>query len=266
MKLNPPDSINRLKNIDLVLEETGGLSGPFMNFISPRLIKVSGYQIHEIFGRPFPNMFIPSKRIEAVDKIRQARDSGQALIVNLPLLRSDGVKIQASWGLKSLQAARYSIAVSLLTVTRHGRVWTTDCYISDCDYLTGLPQRRIFLSSLEDTIEETLLLEEQMAVLIIKMDFMPLWDIFGPSDVERFLKSFSSKLVNVVSDDDTVTRLGENEIAIIFKRLKDKRLPRKIENLIESGRVVIEDADNSLELPVKVELVAYPSVKKIRGC
>ncbi|QYE37068.1 EAL domain-containing protein (plasmid) [Polymorphobacter sp. PAMC 29334] len=85
------------------------------------------------------------------------------------------------------------------------------------DFLTGLPNRSAFQKALREAIERQRGEGGRVALLLLDLDhFKQINDWLGHDAGDEVLKDFSTKLRNVVRDEDTVARLGGDEFAIII--------------------------------------------------
>lgn len=89
------------------------------------------------------------------------------------------------------------------------------------DFLTGLPNRRAFVTA----IEEELAISahgKRFGLAIIDLDkFKPINDTFGHATGDELLRIIASRLKLAVADDATVARLGGDEFAILFPSVQN---------------------------------------------
>lgn len=85
------------------------------------------------------------------------------------------------------------------------------------DDLTGLPNRRSFMNTINKLVKHTEQNNRNFAIMFIDLDgFKQLNDLFGHEAGNAFLKQFSKHLIGCVSEDDTVARLGGDEFTILL--------------------------------------------------
>lgn len=86
------------------------------------------------------------------------------------------------------------------------------------DALTGLPNRRLFEARLASAIEGSRISGNRFAVLMIDIDrFKQLNDSHGHDAGDELLKALGQRLQESVRGDDTVTRVGGDEFAILLQ-------------------------------------------------
>lgn len=110
------------------------------------------------------------------------------------------------------------------------------------DPLTDLPNRRLLLDGLQQTLISSFRNKRNGAVLFIDLDnFKGINDTQGHSVGDAMLVEVSQRLRESVRDDDTVARLGGDEFVIILKDLnQDKELAAvQAENIAKKIRLEI---------------------------
>ena len=86
------------------------------------------------------------------------------------------------------------------------------------DYLTGLPNRRLFDDRLHQILQRVDRSEGRAAVLFIDLDgFKPVNDTYGHQFGDELLIATAKRLKRVTRKSDTVARLGGDEFAMIVE-------------------------------------------------
>lgn len=90
-------------------------------------------------------------------------------------------------------------------------------YLAHHDLLTGLPNRRLLLDRIDQTIARAKWNRRHVGVLFLDMDrFKVINDSLGHDAGDQVLKIMAQRLRACVRDGDTVARLGGDEFAIIL--------------------------------------------------
>ncbi len=90
-------------------------------------------------------------------------------------------------------------------------------YLAHHDLLTGLPNRRLLLDRIEQTIARAKWNHRHVGVLFLDMDrFKVINDSLGHDAGDQVLKIMAQRLRACIRDGDTVARLGGDEFAIIL--------------------------------------------------
>ncbi len=104
------------------------------------------------------------------------------------------------------------------------------------DYLTGLPNRRLFLERLKQEIKHANRGDLSLAVLFLDLDgFKAVNDSLGHEAGDCLLHDVSARLTNCLRDQDTVARLGGDEFTVISTGVrKDRDAETVARNIIDA--------------------------------
>ncbi len=115
-----------------------------------------------------------------------------------------------------------------------------------CDPLTGLANRRAFMSALEQGIADACRANSSFAVALLDLDgFKNVNDTFGHAAGDTVLRMTAARLVSELRGEDTVARIGGDEFAILLGGLENttgasiaRRMTQIVANpvQVESGR------------------------------
>jgi diguanylate cyclase (GGDEF)-like protein len=94
--------------------------------------------------------------------------------------------------------------------------------IASHDYLTGLANRKLFQSQLNDSLEFSKTNNFSLSILFIDLDgFKTINDSFGHDCGDIVIKTIAERLLNSVRKCDVVARFGGDEFVIIIKNFKN---------------------------------------------
>ncbi|MCA0971614.1 PAS domain S-box protein [Halobacillus litoralis] len=97
------------------------------------------------------------------------------------------------------------------------------------DYLTGLPNRRLFEDRLEQAMLEADRREKMFALLYLDGDgFKRINDQFGHDMGDDFLKLVGDRMKECLRDSDSIGRIGGDEFAILLKDVETSDQVREI--------------------------------------
>lgn len=112
------------------------------------------------------------------------------------------------------------------------------------DYLTNLPNRRMFLDRLNQDIKKAIRAKSLLALLFIDLDnFKEINDTLGHNVGDLLLKEVADRLRNTLRESNTVARLGGDEFTAILSDLSELADIEKLSALIL----------NRLSLPYLIE-------------
>jgi diguanylate cyclase (GGDEF)-like protein len=97
-------------------------------------------------------------------------------------------------------------------------------YMAYHDYLTKLPNRRL----LNDRLKQAILLAGQankrIGIFFIDLDgFKGVNDALGHEGGDILLRNFAGRLLEIVSDNDTLSRFGGDEFLLISNQISDEQ-------------------------------------------
>jgi diguanylate cyclase (GGDEF)-like protein len=115
--------------------------------------------------------------------------------------------------------------------------------LANVDALTGLPSARIAMDRLHVAMIDAKRLQEKVSLMFIDLDgFKAVNDTHGHAIGDEVLKMVSQRLVSVLREVDTVTRVGGDEFVVVLKHLSD---PCDLEDVAKNIIAEIND-------PIKV--------------
>jgi len=107
------------------------------------------------------------------------------------------------------------------------------------DTLTGLPNRALLLDRLEQSLAHSRRHERATAILFLDLDnFKVVNDSLGHSEGDRLLVDTAARIAGCVRDEDTVSRFGGDEFAILLPDVTD------LSDAVEvAGRIAVAFAE-----------------------
>jgi diguanylate cyclase (GGDEF)-like protein len=89
--------------------------------------------------------------------------------------------------------------------------------------LTGLPNRRLFLDIVSQSIEEAKQTKKGLAVMYLDMDhFKDVNDTLGHDIGDQLLKHFAKRLKENIGTNAVPCRIGGDEFLVLFKDIKKR--------------------------------------------
>ncbi|AIY06766.1 GGDEF and EAL domain-containing protein [Planococcus sp. PAMC 21323] len=134
-------------------------------------------------------------------------------------------------------------------------------HIAYHDVLTNLPNRRLFLDYLEDSILEAQELQEKVAVVFIDLDrFKNINDTFGHEFGDLLLQGFSERIKQNLRSDDIVSRQGGDEFTLILNNIYDEcdisPLIQRLQTALIKPLIVNE---HELHISMSIGIALYPN-------
>ena len=152
------------------------------------------------------------------------------------------------WLLMSAQPIRYGGAVALLValanIDERKRMQEDMRRKAMQDQLTGLPNRTMFLESLDRAVRKGRRRQDRFSVLFVDLDrFKEVNDTLGHAAGDQLLQAVAERLTSAVRQSDLVARMGGDEFVIL---VDDHRGPEEV-------MIVAQKVLSLLERPVLID-------------
>jgi len=110
---------------------------------------------------------------------------------------------------------------------------------ANIDFLTGLPNRRMFKDRLEQEIKKAHRTQLPLTLFFLDLDnFKEVNDVMGHSKGDLLLKQAAHRLVSCVRESDTVARFGGDEFTILLSEVHDEDC---VERILQDALEVIAE-------------------------
>lgn len=128
------------------------------------------------------------------------------------------------------------------------------------DYLTGIPNRRLFEDHLDLAINQARRSNKMVGVLLIDGNgFKQVNDTFGHRAGDLVIKEMANRLSTCVRDTDTVGRIGGDEMGIILPEIESEEVAINIANrVIEAIEKPVFYKDHRISIGAGVGIAFYP--------
>lgn len=178
-------------------------------------------------------------------------------------LRSDSTEF---WGrvngrlVKDSDQQTIGIVVVIEDVTKRRQAEARIHHLAHHDYLTGLPNRALFIEHASQALEMAKRHQRRLAILFIDLDrFKPINDQYGHAAGDAVLKAIAERLLGMLRASDTICRQGGDEFVILLPEFDE---PAHIEKLARGLREAIQQPcnvdDRQLSVSAAIGIACYP--------
>ncbi|MBD2848237.1 EAL domain-containing protein [Paenibacillus sp. IB182496] len=212
-----------------------------------------GYNREELLGRSYIPLVEASLRRRAADGFGRSLQ-GATQQLQLRVLDKSGYATDVRLTTSPLLVENRidGVLVTGYDVSEHKRVNERIRYMAYYDDMTGLPNRRLFMDQLKDTLERTVPLSQLLGVLYLDIDrFKLINDSFGREFGDMLLLQFAERLIRAVSEQDMVARMEGDEFAILLGQIDS---PAKVMARAERLQEAIEEPFELRGIPFHVTI------------
>jgi diguanylate cyclase (GGDEF)-like protein/PAS domain S-box-containing protein len=205
----------------VTMNEAGEIHG-----FNPAAERIFGYALDEVLGKPI-NMLLAGSGEESFQRYLSHPEASRTLAraVEVSALHKDGSEfsLEVSLSDMTLNGERFFTAI-VRDVTERKLAEDRLAHLAHHDFLTGLPNRALFLDRLECAMALARRDHSHLAVLFLDLDgFKRVNDTHGHEVGDLLLKGASGRLCAAVRVSDVVARMGGDEFTLVLNRIGDAR-------------------------------------------
>ncbi|PJI98831.1 PAS domain S-box-containing protein/diguanylate cyclase (GGDEF)-like protein [Acidovorax sp. 69] len=202
-----------------------------MVYVNPAFERMTGYAASEVLGKSCRFLQSEDRDQPAVAQIRQAVAANKEVAVTLRNYRHDGSLFWNSLRIAPVRDARGLVThyVGIQTDVT-GRIQNEEelARRASHDWLTGLPNRTLLEDRISLAIERAKRENAAFTIAFIDLDnFKVFNDSIGHAAGDTLLVEVGRRLTQSVRAQDTVSRLGGDEIVVVFEGLGEPSLLRE---------------------------------------
>ncbi|HET6552479.1 MAG TPA: EAL domain-containing protein [Dyella sp.] len=196
--------------------------------LNPIAEAMTGWSHAEAVGKPMSEVFrlIDSRTREPLHNPLQdaiARDAIVELKGNAVLIHRNGFETPIEDSAASIHDHAGSVIGGVLVfhdVSEMRALALKMAHLAQHDTLTGLPNRSVLQSRLEQVLAATLRRHNQAALLHIDLDhFKQVNDVLGHAAGDDMLRAFAIHLRDHLRSEDTVSRVGGDEFVVLLSHV-----------------------------------------------
>jgi diguanylate cyclase (GGDEF)-like protein/PAS domain S-box-containing protein len=255
--------VARLNDIVLITEtEPFDEPGPRIVFVNDAFERRTGYSREEVIGKTPRILQGPKTQRAELDRIRTALQKWEPVRAELINYKKNGEEFWLELEIVPVADSTgwftHWVAIER-DITQRKVAEEEIKHLAFFDYLTHLPNRRLLLNRLKQTLASNARNKRQGALLFIDLDnFKTLNDTLGHDKGDQLLKQVAERLTKCVREIDTVARLGGDEFVVMLVELNEN-----LQEAVKEAKIVGERILASFNQPYQLHNHEYHSTPSI---
>lgn len=133
-------------------------------------------------------------------------------------------------------------------------------FLATHDGLTGIANRTLLMQSVSTELAHCRRHQTMCAILFMDLNkFKPVNDTYGHHIGDELLRLFTSRLSDLIREEDVLARLGGDEFAILMSDLSNlEDVPRLIRRIQRSAAEPFNIGDLNLEIGTSIGIATFP--------
>lgn len=261
------ESEEKFRLISSVAKDAIVIVGPDeeITYWNPAAEVIFGYGADEVLGRNMHDFLIPTRYRESAHRgHEQYRTSGQGQVIGktfeIDALRKSGEEFPVELSISALQIKDRWHALGIIRdITERKNAEEQIRQLAYYDTLTNLPNRRLLLDRINQSLTQAARYQRSMAVMFLDLDrFKAINDKLGHEVGDELLKAAALRLNSCVRTGDTVSRQGGDEFVIVLAEINQQQdAARVAEKIIEAFALPVVVSGKELMVTISVGIAVY---------
>lgn len=196
-------------------------------YVNDALLKMLGYDPGfpaQLVGAPAPAIYAPEEHGRLSSYYNASETNGAPRAYEVKGIRKDRRTVWLEQHVRVTDwngaPAYYATITDISERKRQEQLATKN---ANFDILTGLPNRRLMIDRLRQTLQRNRQLGELTALMILDLDrFKTVNETYGPNAGDHVIVTVATRLTEVLGPDQTVARMGGDEFAILLTDPEDR--------------------------------------------
>ncbi|MFO1420606.1 MAG: EAL domain-containing protein [Candidatus Competibacteraceae bacterium] len=246
------------------------LTGPDKRWleINDRLCEMLGYRREQLIGLSWAELTHPDDTptdVAHFERVMSRRIDGYSL--DKRFIRQDGGLLHANVSTRCVRRTNGSVDYFVTVVqdiTERKQAEERILNLSQCDSLTGLPNRTLLSDRLRQVLLRAARDHTQAGVMLVDLDrFKLINDTLGHTVGDQLLREVAARLQRCVRECDTISRQGGDEFAVLLPDLgssdyASRIAQRMLDALAQPCRLSERARELELHVTCSIGISLYP--------
>lgn len=235
-------------------------------YANPALLQMTGYSIAEVVGKT-PAMFKSGKTpAETYRHLWETIDAGGIWKGEFINHRKDNGEYRESKTIAAIRDAlghvQYYFAIGE-DISQRQQYQKRIERLLDFDQLTGLPNRAVFLRSLDEVLDSARQDGKEVTVLHVDIDdFFVVNDAIGASEADLIIAATATRIKDALRQTDFLARLGNDKFAILLGPHEsgvDQEISEVVERVLAAIRQTLGPTEQAINVTASIGIASYPA-------
>jgi len=237
-----------------------------ITYWNPAAERIFGHKADEALGRNLHHLIAPARHYEDAHRgFEHFRTSGQGAAIGKTFettaLRKDGEEFPIELSISAFTIKRQWHALGIIReVTERKKAEEQIHQLAYYDTLTHLPNRRLLLDRLNQSLVQAKRHQRSVAVMFLDLDrFKLINDTLGHDVGDELLKAVATRLNACVRSGDTVSRQGGDEFIIVLAEVAQPPDAALVaEKIIDALGQPISVNGHELQITTSIGIAIFP--------
>ncbi|MFF0829987.1 EAL domain-containing protein [Brevibacillus sp. NPDC003359] len=235
------------------------LAGKFLN-LNPAFEVITGYSLIDLRNQSFQQL-MDREGVKRVLSLSRHAQKGVSDNYDLFVFHKNGARIELNATVVPIVVNETNVGYFVIAkdITKRKETERVIHYLAYHDTLTGLPNRSLFQSKLEDSLVHASHHAQPLAILFLDLDrFKYINDTLGHSTGDSLLSQIANRLRDSVGPHDTICRLGGDEFTIILPGMAHDEAMHFAEKLMQKLISPIFLGNQSFVVTTSIGISLFP--------
>ncbi len=234
--------------------------------INPAAEQIFGFSPDAVLGKDIQVLMpdlVEKGDEEFINRFLQSREAGLVGVVGYEVsaMRANGQRfpLELSTSEMLLKGHRYFVCIAR-DITERKKVEENTRHAAHHDYLTGLPNRALFIDRLKYEISLSKRNAHKLALLFLDLDgFKRVNDTLGHASGDLLLIEVAARLQALIRNSDVLARMGGDEFTFILNNIDSRENAAFVANkIIQALSMPFELNGHHCQIGASVGISIYP--------